>query len=185
MLAGREQLSARFLHREFFDFWPTAKPWLRTNHRPIVHGTDDGIWRRLHLIPFKRKYSENERNPWLEQQLMEESAGILAWMVEGCLEWQRIGLAPSQLVRNESASYRTESDLLGEFLQDVCTCGANEREQQAAVFARWRYWCESNALRCGAKASFTRKLSERGFKESRSNGNRYYSGLKLRGIGGV
>lgn len=185
MLAGREQLSARFLHREFFDFWPTAKPWLRTNHRPIVHGTDDGIWRRLHLIPFKRKYSESERNPWLEQQLMEESAGILAWMVEGCLEWQRIGLAPSQLVRNESASYRTESDLLGEFLQDVCTCGANEREQQTAVFSRWRYWCESNALRCGAKASFTRKLSERGFKESRSNGNRYYSGLKLREFGGV
>ena len=180
MLAGREQLSARFLHREFFDFWPTAKPWLRTNHRPIVTGDDDGIWRRLALIPFKRKYAENERNPWLEQQLMEESAGILAWMVEGCLEWQRVGLAPSPLVRSESASYRTESDLLGEFLQDACINEANARELQTATFARWRNWCDGNGLRCGAKASFTRKLSERGFKETRSNGARYYTGLKIR-----
>ena len=185
MLAGREQLSARFLHREFFDFWPTAKPWLRTNHRPIVTGDDDGIWRRLALIPFRRKYAEDERNPWLEQQLMEESAGILAWMVDGCLEWQRIGMAPSPLVRSESASYRTESDLLGEFLQDACASDLNGRELQTAVFGRWRMWCEGNGLRCGAKASFTRKLSERGFKEARSNGARYYSGIKLRGATGV
>ena len=185
MLAGREQLSARFLHREFFDFWPTAKPWLRTNHRPIVTGDDDGIWRRLALIPFRRKYAEDERNPWLEQQLMEESAGILAWMVDGCLEWQRIGMAPSPLVRSESASYRTESDLLGEFLQDACASDPNGRELQTTVFGRWRMWCEGNGLRCGAKASFTRKLSERGFKEARSNGARYYSGIKLRGATGV
>ncbi len=181
MLAGREQLSARFLHREFFDFWPTAKPWLRTNHRPIVTGDDDGIWRRIALIPFKLKVAESERNPWLEQQLMEESAGILAWMVEGCLEWQRVGLSPSALVRNESASYRTESDLLGEFLQDEAISEPSERTMQSVAFDRWRVWCERGALRSGTKASFTRKLSERGFKESKSNGQRYYAGLKLRG----
>ncbi len=61
MLAGREMLSARFLHKEYFDFWPTAKPWLRTNHRPVITGEDDGIWRRIALIPFKRKFAEGER----------------------------------------------------------------------------------------------------------------------------
>jgi putative DNA primase/helicase len=111
MLAGRETLSARFLHREFFDFKPTAKPWLRTNHRPVITGEDDGIWRRILLIPFKRKFPLHECDRWLEQKLLEECNGILAWMVQGCLEWQLDGLQPSALVKQESGTYRKKSDL--------------------------------------------------------------------------
>ena len=180
MLAGREMLSARYLHKEFFDFWPTAKPWLRTNHRPVVTGEDDGIWRRLLLIPFARKFNEDERNPNLEQQLLEERDGILAWMVSGCLDWKRSGgLKPSPLIRRESATYRKESDLLGEFLDERAVMGANERVEQTKLFAVWRDWCESNGVRYGSKKSFTRKLDERGFKEARSNGERLYTGLSL------
>jgi P4 family phage/plasmid primase-like protien len=181
MLAGREMVSARFLHKEHFDFLPTAKPWLRTNHRPIVTGEDDGIWRRLLLIHFARKFAESERNPWLESLLMEERDGILAWMVEGCLDWQRCkGLKPSETVRRESVGYRTESDLLGEFLGDKTILAANERIEQSELFMAWRYWCEACGVRYGSKANFSRKLTERGIGQHASNGKRYYTGVKRR-----
>lgn len=184
MLAGREMISARYLHKEFFDFWPTSKAWLRTNHRPVITGEDDGIWRRIYLIPFKHKFAEAERDPRLESKLMAERDGILAWMIEGCLEWQRIGLKPSALVRNESANYRKQSDLAGEFLDEVTDTDPDGRVEQGALFSRWRVWCDSNGIRHGAKASFTRKMSERGYAETRSNGQRFYGGLKLRAGGG-
>lgn len=179
MLAGREPLSARFLHKEYFDFLPTAKPWLRTNHRPIVTGDDDGVWRRLHLVPFRRKFAEEDRDPWLEQKILEERDGILAWMVQGCLEWQRNGLNPSQLVRRESATYRKESDLLGEFLEEKTAVDQTSREEQTKMFLAWCVWNEINGTRHGSKTSFTRKLSERGVGVGKSNSSRFYTGLRL------
>lgn len=185
MLAGREMLSARFLHREYFDFWPTAKPWLRTNHRPVVTGDDDGIWRRLHLIPFRRRFTEEERDPWIEQKLLDERDGILAWMVRGCLDWKRGGgLRPSQTVRRESAAYRKESDLLGEFLDDRTERAPDARVAQGEMYAAWKLWNDAGGTRAGSKASFSRKLTERGHTEARSNGKRYYAGLALRPAGG-
>ncbi len=176
-LAGREMMSARFLHKEFFDFQPTAKPWLRTNHRPIITGEDDGIWRRIALIPFRRKFAEHERDPWLESKLLEERDGILAWMVRGCLDWQRHGLKPSAKVKRESAAYRTESDLLGEFLEDQTQTDPNTRIEQSALYFSYRTWHDNNGTAAGSKASLTRKLKERGFVETKSNGARYYAGL--------
>jgi len=178
-LAGSEMISARFLHKEFFDFWPTAKPWLRTNHKPIVTGEDDGIWRRLKLIPFRRKFAEHERDPWLESKLLNERDGILGWMVQGCLDWQRIGLKPSTMVRMESASYRKESDLLGEFLEELTTTKPDARIEQAELFRAYRNWHDGNGTRPGSKTTFTKKLAERGYGTTKSNGLRFYTGLRL------
>ncbi len=181
MLAGREMISARFLHKEHFDFWPTAKPWLRTNHRPVITGEDDGIWRRIMLIPFKRKFAEHERDPWLESKLLAERDGVFAWMVAGCLDWKKVGLKPSPLVRRESATYRTESDLLGEFLDETTERDPNGKIEQSRLFDLWRIWCTTNGTRYGSKVGFSRKLGERDIVEARSNGQRFYGGIKLRG----
>ena len=180
MIAGREMLSARFLNKEFFDFWPTAKAWLRTNHRPVITGDDNGIWRRLMLIPFARKFAVNECNPWLEEQLLEERDGILTWMVAGCLEWKRVGLKPSPTVLRESSRYRTESDLFGEFLNEKTEADLSARVEQIILFNNWRFWCTENGVRSGSKANMTRKLNERGFTQGKSNGRRFYVGLKTR-----
>lgn len=180
MLAGREKLSARFLYKEHFEFYPTAKPWLRTNHRPVVTGEDDGIWRRVCLIPFRRKFAEHERDKWLEGRLLDEADGILAWMVDGCLAWQQSGLKPSRLVRLESSTYRKESDLLGEFLDDDTVVDAAGRVPQGTLYSYWTSWCQSNGTHSGSKTSFTRKLGERGFVAVKSNGVRFYAGLRIR-----
>jgi putative DNA primase/helicase len=93
-LTGGDTLSARFLHQEFFDFRPTHKLVIRGNHKPAIHGTDEGIWRRLRLVPFTVQIPTEEQDRDLLVKLRAELPGILRWAVEGCLDWQRNGLKP-------------------------------------------------------------------------------------------
>lgn len=179
LLAGREMISARFLHKEFFEFLPTFTPWLRTNHKPVITGDDDGIWRRLVLIPFRQQFSGQAKDPNLESKLMEERDGILGWMVEGSVKWQRDGLNLSRTIRREGASYRRDSDLLGQFIGEVCITDPNESVLQADLYRQYRAWAQANGIGAIAKASFTRRLSERGYSERKSNSQRFYCGLKI------
>jgi len=178
-LAGREAIAARFLHKEFFEFMPTFTAWLRTNHKPIVTGEDDGIWRRLVVIPFKRKFEEDEKDPSIEGKLLEERNGILMWMLEGTRMYLRDGLKLSPRIKAEAAKYRNDSDLIGEFLADMTQPATNMKVNQQSLFNSWKDWCESNGFRSGSKKTFTQRLAERGFHDGRSNGVRFYTGLKL------
>lgn len=180
-IAGREPIAARFLHKEFFEFTPQFTPWLRTNHKPVVTGDDDGIWRRLVLIPFRRKFDEHECDPDLEHKVAADLDGILAWFVDGAVKYQRDGLKLSPAIRQENRAYRKESDLLGEFIEETCKADPNGRVEQSKLFERWRLWCDACGVRYGSKASFTRRLAERDHTEERSNGKRFYAGLTLNG----
>jgi putative DNA primase/helicase len=179
LLAGREMISARFLHKEFFEFVPTFTPWLRTNHKPVITGDDDGIWRRLVLIPFRQQFSGQAKDPNLEHKLMEEQDGILGWMVDGAVKWQRDGLNLSPTIWSEGTSYRKDSDLLGQFLGEVCITDPNESVLQADLYRQYRAWTQVNGIGAIAKASFTRRLAERGYTEKKSNSKYFYRGLKI------
>jgi putative DNA primase/helicase len=179
LLAGREKIAARFLHKEFFEFSPTFKPWLRTNHKPIITGDNDGIWRRLVLIPFSQQFTDKNKDPYLEDKLLVERDAILAWMIEGAKKWKKDGLQLSKRILSECASYRKDSDLLGEFVDEICTVNPNEKTEQPILYGQYRTWCNNNGVRPIAKASFTRRLAERGFLEKKSNGKRYYGGLQI------
>lgn len=180
-LAGREPISARFLHKEFFTYEPRFTPWVRTNHKPIVKGDDDGIWRRLIVLPFRRTFAPHERDPHLEDKLLKERDGILMWMVRGAQLYLRDGLKLSPAMSKEQAQYRKESDMLGEFLEECTTTAPGARVEQSALYARWRNWCDKSGVQSGAKKTFTQRLSERGFAPQASNSKRYYQGLYLRG----
>lgn len=180
MLAGREPISARFLHREYFEYMPSFTAWLRTNHKPIITGEDDGIWRRLVILRFGRKFSECEKDPNLEGKLLEERDGILRWMLEGTRKYLEDGLKLSPRIRAEIASYRKDSDLLGEFLSDTLEADPTGKINQQTAYQEWSEWCKSNGLRISSKKSFTQRLAERGYKEGRSGGNRFYMGIKMR-----
>jgi putative DNA primase/helicase len=181
LLAGREPISARFLHKEFFTYNPTFTPWLRTNHKPIITGDDDGIWRRLVMIPFRRRFTDEEKDPFLESKLLAERDGILAWMVEGALKWKKDSLKLSPTIRQEVATYRKDSDLLGEFLDECCVADPKTRIEQSTLYSRFRDWCDVNGVRSVTKATFTRRLKEREYVEAKSNGKRFYAGLCLEG----
>lgn len=179
-LAGRERITARFLHREYFSFEPRFTPWVRTNHRPIITGTDDGIWRRLRIIRFGRTFSANEQDPCLEEKLWAERVGILNWVVEGAKRYLTHGLTLSTAMTQELAQYRSGSDVLGEFLSDKTSDASSDEVLQSILFDTWKLWCENNGYRCGAKSTFTVRLGERGYGQRKSGDKRFYVGLKMR-----
>jgi putative DNA primase/helicase len=178
-LAGRELISARFLYKESFEFLPTFTAWIRTNHKPIIMGDDDGIWRRPVMLPFLRKFEDHEKDPKLEEKLMAERDGILMWMLKGTEDYLQVGLGLSPTIRREGAQYRKDSDLLGEFIQDKLTVDPNARIEKSNLFSIWKSWCEVNGCKHGISKTFTQRMAERGYVVVKSNGQRFYAGVRL------
>ncbi len=139
-LTGRDPMTARFLHREFFTFRPKAKFWLATNHKPVVRDTSVGFWRRIHLIPFTRSFAANP-DLELKDKLRAEAPGILARAVRGCLAWQRDGLNPPDVVRNATATYRADSMPLARFLEARCVVQKGATATSGGLWAAYERWC--------------------------------------------
>lgn len=173
-LTGGDTLVARFLHREFFEFAPTHKLWLYGNHKPIIQGTDEGIWRRIHLIPFSVCIPVQERDPKLGEKLFAELSGILAWAVQGCQEWQNIGLNPPQAVLQATKDYREEMDIFTSFLNACCLVEANLKVKMKDLYEEYTQWCEDNGERAASQRTFSLRLQERGFSKHRGTGGLYY-----------
>ena len=126
-LTGGDQVTARFLYNEFFEYKPEFKLFIAANHKPDIQGVDHGIWRRIHLIPFDVTIPTEEIDRDLPDKLRAELTGILAWAVQGCREWQEHGLNVPASIANATAAYRDEMDIVAEFLNDRCTLQANEK----------------------------------------------------------
>jgi putative DNA primase/helicase len=120
-LTGDGKTSARFLYGEYFEFTPTGKIWIGANDKPRVRGTDLGIWRRVHLIPFEVQIPPERRIKDFHRKLLaQEGAGILTWAVEGCRKWLTEGLEPPSAVTDATKEYRADNDPIGRFLDDCC-----------------------------------------------------------------
>ncbi len=184
---GGDRVSARFLFAEWFDFDPQFKLWIRTNHKPVIRGTDDGIWRRIKLVPFTVKIPEAEQDKQLTDKLRVELPGVLRWAVEGCLAWQRDGLSPPAEVRAATAAYRDEQDPLGGWIADCCSTGeaAKEtvkaaKETVKALYASYEEWCKSNGEEPLPKRAWGQRLDDRGIVSDRiRGGTRVRVGLAL------
>lgn len=162
-----EHMSARALYGNPFSFKPTHKLFVRGNHRPIIADDDEGIWRRIDLVPFDLNLAPEDRDPGLEARLLAEAPGILRWMVEGFARWRREGLRQPRRVREASLAYRKDSDVLGQWIEDACDVGQGFVVGQRTAYVAFRQWCVDQGLRCPAKKSFTRSLKERGIGEAR------------------
>jgi putative DNA primase/helicase len=139
-LTGCDPLTARFLHCEFFTFKPVAKFWLSVNHKPRVSDNSYGFWRRVRLIQFNRQFTGNDADPHLEKKLRAELPGILAWIVRGCLRWQRVGLKPPDSVMQATADYQRESDPLADFLAERCINDPNSEEEARGLYREYTHW---------------------------------------------
>ena len=177
-LAGREPISARFLHKEFFTFLPSFTPWVRTNHRPIVKGTDNGIWRRLVIVPFRRTFTPEEQDTALPSKLQSEVEGILAWLVQGAGIYLKTGLRNSPTMSQELVQYRSDSDLLGEFLTEKTLSEPSAEVKTSELYDHYKVWCERSGLKPVSKRALSEQLSERGFGKRKSGSDRFYTGLK-------
>jgi putative DNA primase/helicase len=179
-LTGRDPITARLLHKNFFTFQPVAKFWLATNAKPVVRDDSDGFWRRVHLIPFTQSFA-GRADQTLKDRLRDEAGGILAWLVRGALAWQRDGLNPPQVVRAATDEYRRESEPLTPFIQACCVVTPKARVQASHLFGAYRTWCDE--CRIDAKerlnqTSFGRHMKKRFPAEE--GRNTFYVGVGLR-----
>ena len=184
-LTGGDKVSARFLHGEYFEFVPVFKLWLSTNHKPVIRGTEQAIWNRIHLVPFDVTIPPAERIPRtvLMDRLRQEWPGILAWAVEGCLKWQREGLQKPEEVEAATEGYREEMDILGGFLADCCVLNPLARVNVTDFWAEYEKWCETNNEELLTKNTFKNILKEHGIKPGNvgRSSARGWHGIGLRG----
>jgi putative DNA primase/helicase len=174
-LSGGDRQRARRMREDFWEFEPTHKLVVAVNHKPVVRGTDHGIWRRLRLVPFTVTIPEEEQDKALASKLAREYPGILAWAVQGCLEWQKDGLRCPDEVKAATDEYRQEQDVLGEFIRECCVVGANERERAKVLFDAYQKYT-------GAKTTQTKfgtALTERGFDKAKAHGVVWRLGIGL------
>ena len=180
MTGGTDVLTARFMRQEFFEFRPQFKLWLACNHKPTVRDTTDSIWDRIRLIPFTVRIPEDEIDRQLPEKLREEGSGILAWAVQGLLDWHKGGLRAPLKVAAATADNRAESDVFGQWLGECCDTQHGGTELLKALYERYDDWCRENGVKYAmTRNKFGRMLLERGFEREKSNDIRY-AGLTLR-----
>jgi putative DNA primase/helicase len=179
-LTGCDTTTARLLHREFFEFRPVAKFWLAFNHKPRVADDSHGFWRRVRLVPFKRRFDEGQADTRLPDKLRAEAQGILAWAVRGCIAWQAEGLGVPPDVRAATQAYREESDPLSEFLDEECIIDARARVRVGDFWASYDLWARQDSRERWPldRRAFTQRM-ERRFKKDRKGHDRdwYWLGL--------
>jgi putative DNA primase/helicase len=162
-LTGRDTVTARYLFGEPFNFRPEFKLWLSTNNKPVIQGTDDAIWDRIRLIPFTQRFDGERQDPKLPEKLRSELAGVLAWMVEGCLEWQEHGLGEPDSVREATDQYRAEMDTLAAFIEDRCVVREGIVAPATPLYKQYQMWCDDAGEKPETQKVFGMRLRERGF----------------------
>ncbi|HET6753776.1 MAG TPA: phage/plasmid primase, P4 family [Jiangellaceae bacterium] len=178
-LTGGDEIAARRMRENYWTFRPSHTLVMLTNHKPLIRGDDEGIWRRLRLVPFDVVVPEDERDGKLPEKLHGELDGVLAWLVDGYMQWKSRGLAEPAPVTNATATYRTESDLLGLFLAERTMPNPHAHVRSADLFAAWVEWCKRENVDAGTQTAFSRTLQDRGFDKEHKRVGALWRGIGL------
>lgn len=170
---GGDKLTARFMNKDFFEFEPTHKLQLLTNHKPIIKGQDSGIWRRVLLVPYITKFGDPDevvqgfahfvKDTKVTERLQREKPGVLAWLISGCVEWYRDGLNPPEAVLAASKDYQTEQDRVKQFVNEVCETGDDEwcylsNGNHEGIYPAYNRWCKIGGMHPLSKPNFLQGL---------------------------
>ena len=172
-------MTAKFHYAEYFEFVPKFKLFIAGNHKPTIRGRDNGIWRRIRLVPFEVTIAPAQRDPYLQEKLFGELPGILNWAIKGCLDWQKIRLKEPKVVTEAVTDYREEMDVIGQWMGENCTVAVNLESKAGEAYRSYKNWAEQNGYRPMAGGTFGRELGDRFKKVERKDGN-YYEGFKCR-----
>lgn len=188
-LTGGDSIRGRRMREDSWQYTPTHKIILPTNHKPTVRGTDHAIWRRLALVPFDVKFwnpdkgesgpAELRQDKGLAEKLKAEAPGILAWMVRGCLEWQHDGLRIPIEVQAATAEYRDSQDVLGAFIDECCLVRDGESVRASEIYGQYRRWMEDAGEMPVSQQRFGTAMTERGFERKKNNG-KWYVGIEMK-----
>ena len=175
-LTGDDVVTARKLYAEEFEFKPEFKLWMATNHKPIIRGTDTGIWRRIHMIPFNVQIPEDKVDKNLTHKLKAEMTAIFKWCIDGCLLYQAEGLKMPAAICQSVREYRREMDVVSAFIEDCCQCEGCV--QSSMLYAAYAKWAENNNEYKMSHTKFSIEVGKKFEKVAARKGN-YFNGLSL------
>lgn len=186
-LTGGDELTGERKFEHPFNFSPTHKLVVVSNHRPKVD-LDGGMKRRLHLVPFMQVYDLDKTKKgakppdrMLKEKLLAEAPGILAWMIAGCLAWQQRGLDPPASVIDYTTEFFADNDALGEWIEQHCATDAKAKTSNEDLFTDWKNFCSNGYGDAGDRTDFVENLRKRGFAKTRiNNSTRATLGLKIK-----
>ena len=183
-MTGGDKLVTRFLYGEFFEYVPQFKVFLAVNHKPDIRDTTNSIWRRIKIMEFNNTFTEQERDKNFPTKIMaKELPGILAWAVQGCLDWQQNGINAPDIVEAATRAYKEEMDSFSHFFNECCVVREGARVSNKMLRAKYDEWCAENGERGLTQRPFSRKLRERGYdtRNSSPTGTAEWHGFTLRG----
>jgi putative DNA primase/helicase len=175
-ITGGDTISARFLHKEFFNFLPQFKIWIGTNHRPAIRGTDEGIWRRIRLIPFDVFIPDGQVDEKLVDKLKSEASGILNWMLAGLEEYKLGGLMEPEAVVVATSEYQKAEDWLARFLDEetIQATGPQHRTQARDLYVRYKTWADSAKEYIQTERKFNDAMTSKGAESSKDHNKKLY-----------
>lgn len=183
-LTGGESIRANRMHCNYFEFAPTYKLFMASNHKPVTGEFNTAFWRRIKFIDFAVTIQVHQQDRDMPAKLKAESEGILAWMVRGCLEWQKEGLNEPEVVRQATQGYRDEMDPISGFLDACCDLEETLRVRSSSLWAAYKEWCNREGISPGERiandTTFGRLLTQKGFKVKRTSRGNDRLGLRLK-----
>jgi putative DNA primase/helicase len=184
-ITSQDKITARSLYQDFFDYDPSHKTFLMTNHKPIIRGTDIGIWRRIHLLPFTVTIpADKVEKDFRERRLMPELPGILNWALAGLAAYREQGLNPPVTVLASTQEYRADMDIVGQWIAERCEQEPNASVPTSLAYNNYVQWAEEEVGWILKKLTFRRHLSDRGFGAVKgAHGQRAIRGLRLKTTG--
>ena len=178
-LTGGDRISARRMREDPWNFWPTHTLFMATNHRPEIKGTDNAIRNRIKPAPFELSIPKGQQDRKLPDKLRDELPGILAWAVQGHMEWLNNGLQEPEEVKAATNSYRNDMDTLARFIDEECETTAGLKVKSSTLYNRYRLWCEESGEQVMRSQDFSNSLQDRGYSRGKSNGDRVYKGISV------
>jgi putative DNA primase/helicase len=169
-LTGGDPITARFMRQDDFTFLPQFKLLIAGNHKPGLRNVDEAMRRRFHLIPFTQTITAEERDPMLPDKLRAEHGAILQWAVDGCIEWQRTGLAAPESVHAATDEYLVSEDSTQAWLDDCCKVGVNYSCLSSEAYASFKKWADENGEYCPPQKRFLANLESRSFFRKKGTG---------------
>ncbi len=182
-LTGGEPIRARRMREDFWEFPPSHTPVLSTNHKPIIRGVDNGIWRRILLVPFTVIIPDAEQDKELASKLRSEWPAILHWAVQGCLDWQRNGLQPPNDVLIATSGYRADMDVFGKFIAECCVVAPDVEATAGELYERYKTWAQQHGESVQTQTWFGSRLGDRGFASGRATRGEHRGRNTWAGIG--
>jgi putative DNA primase/helicase len=180
-LTGGSKITCRFLYGDEFEYTPEFKIWVATNHKPVIRGTDVGIWRRIKLIPFEVNIPPEKVDKNLKYKLRKEMPQILRWAVEGCMEWQKEGIVEPECVQQAVKEYKNEMDLLVGFIEDAIEIdySCNDKILASELFEMYIKWAKKNNEYEMTSKKFFKEITAKLPEKGRVSAGVYYTHIRL------